>query len=69
LFSGIRVATVAEFDQGFQTLLGRHRRIAARIGFAGVLEAGNDPDRFLHIHIIAAGLCSCRWKCRTATPP
>jgi hypothetical protein len=49
LFSGIRVATIAKLDQDSQTLLGRHRRITARIGFVCVLEAGKDPDRLLHI--------------------
>jgi hypothetical protein len=54
LFSGIGVALVAEFDQDIQALLGGHRRVVACVGFVGIREAGENPDRFLHARIIAA---------------
>jgi len=48
------VALVAEFDQDIQALLGGHRRVVACVGFVGIREAGENPDRFLHARIIAA---------------
>jgi len=50
------VASVAEFDQNVQALLGGQRRVVARVGCIGILEAGKHPDRFLHARIIALGV-------------
>src|ERR1035441_1859643 len=56
LFSGMGVTAVAEFDKDIQALLSRHRRVVARVGLIGCLEAGKCPCRFLHAHIIARRL-------------
>jgi hypothetical protein len=48
LFSGIGVTAVAQFEQNPQALLRGHRRVVARFGFIGGLEAGEYPHRFLH---------------------
>jgi hypothetical protein len=53
LVSGIGVTAVAEFDNDIQALLGGHRRVVARVGCIGVLEAGKYLYRFLHGHIMA----------------
>src|ERR1019366_1722291 len=53
LFSGIRVTAVAEFDKDLQPLIGRHRRVLARVGLIGVFEVGKYPRRFLHACNIA----------------
>jgi sugar phosphate isomerase/epimerase len=55
LFSGIGVAAIAELDQDSQALFGRHRRVTARVGLVCILEAGKNPDRFLHARIISVG--------------
>jgi hypothetical protein len=52
LFSGIWVTAVAEFDKDLQALFRGHRRVVARIGFIGVLEAGKYPHRSLHPYSI-----------------
>jgi hypothetical protein len=52
LFSGIGVSVVAEFEYDTQASLRRHRRVVARIGFVSVLEVGEEPYYFLHVHTI-----------------
>jgi len=49
------VAAVPEFDRHLQTLAGRHRRVPAGIGRVGILQAGENPNRFLHAGIISIG--------------
>ena len=44
------MAAVAKFYEDTQALLIGHCHIRARISLVGILEAGEDPDRFLHAH-------------------
>jgi hypothetical protein len=53
LFKGIGVAPVAEIDHDLETLLRRQAGIPLRVCPIGILEAAEDPDRLLHIAIVA----------------
>jgi hypothetical protein len=48
LVSGIRVATIAEFDHELEPLLPRHTRVSAGIRFVGLLKTRKDSNLFLH---------------------
>ena len=55
------MTAVAEFDNDIQALLRGHGRVAARVGFIGVLGVAKYAYRFLHAHIIT------RWAARLQT--